>query len=153
MGEVWVRQTFPGSVHEAERCWCDADGWPRWIDGLARVVEVSADWPREGSRVIWESAPAGRGRVSEQVHEYVPLERLVVFVEDSTMEGLQQVSFEPASDGVDVELRLEYKIKRRSPLTPLIDRLFVRRLMVASLAKTIDRFGTALAASRRWSVG
>jgi hypothetical protein len=116
-------------------------------------LEVTGDWPKEGSRVIWESGPAGRGQVSERVIDYVPLERLVVFIEDSLMEGVQQVSFEPASGGVDVELCLKYKIKRRTPLTPLIDRVFVRGPMTVSLSKTLGRFGGVLADSRQQGVG
>lgn len=139
-----MSQTFPASVHEAERCWYDTDSWPEWIDGLARVVEVTGDWPREGSQVIWESGPAGRGHVRERVTDYAPLRCQAVAVEDDSITGRQRVAFDPAAGGVQVELSLDYAIKRRSPLTPLIDRLFVRRLMALSLAKTLERFGTVL---------
>src|SRR5437763_815073 len=78
----------------------------------------------------WQSGPAGRGRVTERVIAYEPLEGYTVEVEDDSITGEQSVSFEPADDGVEVGLALSYRIKRRSPLTPLIDALFVRRLMV-----------------------
>jgi hypothetical protein len=52
-----------------------------------------------------------------------------------------------------VRLTLRYRIKRRSPLTPLIDVLFVRRLMIGSLEKTLGGFGGVLAESRRSGVG
>lgn len=148
-----MRQVLPGSVHEAETCWCDVSGWPEWVDGLARVLGVEGDWPRKGSRVHWESGPAGRGEVSEGVIEYVPLERLVVFVEDSLMEGTQSVSFEPAPGGVTVELALTYRVRRRTPLTPLVEWLFVRRPMTMSMSRTLERFGWVLEASRGASLG
>ena len=150
---VSVRQLLEGTVHEAETCWYDTARWPDWVDGLARIVAVEGDWPRRGATVIWESGPAGRGRVTERVIEYEPLAGQTVEVEDDSITGTQSVAFDPAGDGVEVELSLTYSIKRRSPLTPLVDRLFVRRPMTLSLAKTLSRFGAALAESRQPSVG
>ncbi len=103
--------------------------------------------------MTWQSNPAGRGLVRERVEEYEPRRRLVLAGEDDTMTALQEVSFEPLPDGVAVELSLGYKIKRRSPLTPVLDRLFVRRPMIISLSKTLERFGEVLAESRRTDVG
>ena len=144
VGEVRAIGVFPGSVHEAERCWYDTDRWAQWIDGLARVLEVTDGWPHQDSQVVWESVPAGRGRVRELVTRYEPLTGQTVAVEDDSITGTQSVAFEPVAGGVQVELRLDYAIKRRSPLTALIDRLFVRRLMALSLARTVNRFGAAL---------
>jgi hypothetical protein len=153
MGEVTVRQSYPGSVYEAETCWCDTARWPEWIDGLARVVAVDGDWPRAGSSVTWESGPAGRGRVRERVTEYEPQVAITTAVQDDSIDGRQRVAFSPAGDSVEVELSLDYSIRRRSPLTSLVDRVFVRRPMSISLAKTLERFGAVLAESRRSSVG
>ncbi len=153
MGRVSVRAVFPASVHEAQRCWCEVERWPEWVDGLARVVAVEGPWPRAGASVTWQSNPAGRGLVRERVEEYEPRRRLVLAGEDDTMTALQEVSFEPLPDGVAVELSLGYTIKRRSPLTPVLDRLFVRRPMIISLSKTLERFGEVLAESRRTDVG
>jgi hypothetical protein len=86
--------------------------------------------------------------VSERVTDYVPLERLVVFIEDSQMKGTQTVSFEPVPSGVSVELTLEYRVRRRSPLTPIVDWLFVRRPMTLSVSRTVERFRWVLEASR-----
>ncbi len=153
MGKVTVKQSYRGSVHEAERCWCDTARWPGWIDGLARVVAVEGDWPRAGSSVTWESGPAGRGRVRELVTDHQPLVGITTAVQDDSIDGRQRVAFVPAGDSVEVELSLEYSIMRRSPFTPLVDRLFVRRPMSISLSKTLERFGAALAESRRSGVG
>ena len=49
-------------------------------------------------------------------------------------------SFTPRPDGVDVTLSLEYELKERNPLTPLIDLLFIRRAIAASLRRTLERF-------------
>jgi Polyketide cyclase / dehydrase and lipid transport len=153
MGQVRVTQTFAGSVHEAERCWYDTSRWPEWIDGLSRVIEVGGGWPHQGAWVLWQSGPAGRGRVHETVIEFEPLRGQAVAVEDDSITGTQRVRFDPMADRVGVELSLEYVIKRRTPLTPLIDRLFVRGPMARSLAKTVERFGAALAGSRQPTVG
>ncbi len=148
-----VRQAFPGSVQEAERCWYDTDRWPEWIDELARVVAVEGDWPRPGATVTWESGPAGRGRVRECVLAYEPMVGQTLEVEDDSIRGHQSVSFTAVEHGVEIALSLRYVIKRRSPLTPLLDVLFVRRPMATSVARTLTRFGLRLAESREPSVG
>jgi hypothetical protein len=136
------------SVHEAETAWYDTGAWPKWVDQLARVVEVQGDWPRQGSMVVWESGPAGRGRVRERVVEYEPLFGQESEVEDDSVVGRQRVAFVPLRDGVEVQLTLDYKLKRRSPVSRLVDALFIRRLMGASLAKTLTQFRAAVVASR-----
>lgn len=143
-----MRQVFAGTVHEAQTCWLDVGRWPEWVDGVARIVSVDHEWPQVGSVVVWESGPSGRGTVTERVTDYLPLERLQVYVEDSLLKGEQSVMFEPAVPGVQVEFSIEYRIKRRSPFTPLIEWLFVRRPMVLSLSRTLVRFDAVLAASR-----
>lgn len=144
VARVMVSQVFPGTVDEAERCWTDTGRWPEWIDGAARVLAVEGDWPRAGSSVTWESVPAGRGRVREVVTDYEPMAGITTAVEDDSIRGVQRVAFAPSADGVQVDLSLEYSIKRRSPLTPVIDWLFVRRPMAVSLSKTLERFGAGL---------
>ena len=148
-----MRQLFPGSVHEAEDCWYDTSGWPGWVDSLARIVSVEGDWPETGATVVWESTPAGRGRVREQVIAYEALAGQTNEVEDDSIRGQQQVTFTPAASGVEVELSLTYSIKRRSPITPVIDWLFVRPPMTVSLTKTLERFAVALEASRASGLG
>jgi hypothetical protein len=136
------------SVHEAETAWYDTGRWPQWVDQLARVVEVQGDWPRPGSIVVWESGPAGRGRVRERVVAYETLSGQESDVEDDSIVGRQTVAFEPLGNAVEVRLGLEYRLKRRSPWSSLVDLLFIRRLMGASLAKTLSQFRAAVQASR-----
>ncbi len=154
MRAVEVRRTLRATVHEAESCWYDVAGWPAWVEGLAEVVEVADGWPAVGARVVWRSGPAGRGTVTERVVEHVPLEELVVEVEDDSIRGRQSISFTPAGDQeVEMVLRLEYELKDRSWFAWMADPLFIRRAMRASLADTLARFGAELEGARRRRVG
>ncbi len=99
--------------------------------------------------MVWESGPAGRGRVTERVVAHEPLAGQTLEVEDDSILGRQWVSFNALEDGVEVELVLAYRIKRRNPLTPLVDLLFVRRLMAGSLVRTLGAFAAELAVERR----
>jgi len=78
--------------------------------------------------------------VLETVVAYEPRGGQTVAVEDSRLRGTQQVVFTPGPDSVDVTLSLEYELKERNPLTPLIDLLFIRRAIAASLRRTLERF-------------
>ena len=149
MRTVGVAQSFSGTVHEAERCWCDVSRWPDWVDGLERVDECSGHWPQIGAVVKWSSGPAGRGHVVERVVAYEPLDGQTVEVEDDSIRGRQSVSVVPAEEGVEVALRLEYEIKKRSLFTAAVDWLFIRGAMERSLRATLTRFGAELAATRQ----
>jgi hypothetical protein len=144
MRQVAVSQRFPGTVHEAEGCWYDTRRWPAWINGLDEVERVEGEWPGVGAAVSWRSGPAGRGQVRERVVSQVPLEGQIVDYEDDTTRGRQSVSFTPADGEVEVTVALQYELKRRSILTPLIDSLFIRRAIATSLQMTLSRFGAEL---------
>lgn len=149
MRAVSAVQTFPGSVHEAESVWYDTGRWSSWVVGLDRVTNVDPRWPQPGASVTWESGPAGRGRVVERVVEHERLGGQTVEVEDDSIRGRQSVEFAPAEEAVEVTLTLEYEIKKRSPLTPLVDMLFIRRAFRTSLDESLRRFGLELEAARR----
>jgi hypothetical protein len=144
MGAVTVSRAFPATVAEAEQCWYDTSRWSRWVDGLDRVLTVEGPWPAAGAVVTWESGPAGRGRVVEQVTAYELRRGQTLEVQDASITGRQSVVFEPSDSGVEVTMRLEYRLRRRSPLTPLFDLLFIRRAMAVSLETTVTRFGVEL---------
>jgi len=148
MRSVSVQRSFAGPVAEAERCWYDTGRWSRWIDGLERVIRVDGDWPNSGASVVWESGPAGRGRVTERVIEREPRTGQTLEVEDPSIRGRQSVRFTPREDGVEVSLSLEYALKRRSLISPLVDLLFIRRAMTVSLGATMSHFGSELQAAR-----
>jgi Polyketide cyclase / dehydrase and lipid transport len=132
------------TVTAAERCWYDTSRWREWVDGLERVVAVEGDWPAPGAAVTWESVPAGRGHVVERVTVYEDQTGQVLEVRDDSLTGRQSVSFAAAGEGVQIVLALEYRITKRSLITPVVDVLFVRRAMTASLERTLARFGAAV---------
>ncbi len=144
MRTVRVQRTFAASLPDAEAHWYDTARWPEWVDGLETVIAVEGPWPATGAAVQWRSGPAGRGSVTERVLEHVALEGQTVQVDDDAIRGEQTIAFTPEPPGVRVELSLAYTIRRRSPLTGLIDVLFIRRAMADSLEHTLSRFGASL---------
>jgi uncharacterized membrane protein len=146
MRPVRAVQTFPASVRDAERCWYDTSRWGSWVDGLDDVVQIAEPWPMMGGAVTWESGPAGRGRVTETVVAYAPGDGQTVEVTDDTITGRQAVTFVAVGDGVEVAVALEYRLRRRSLVTPVVDALFIRREMSLSLSRSLARFGARLRA-------
>ena len=49
--------------------WTDVSRWPSFVEGFARLREGDSAWPAPEARVVWDSVPAGRGRVTEKVTE------------------------------------------------------------------------------------
>jgi hypothetical protein len=147
MRTVRVEQTFAVPLTDAEAHWYDTGRWAEWIDGLESVLAVEGGWPRVGATVHWQSGPAGRGSVTERVIEHTPLRGQTVEVSDDSIRGEQTIVFTPEPPGVLVELGLAYRIRRRSPVTPVIDLLFIRRAMTTSLEQTLERFGASLESS------
>ena len=132
----------PGRIVEAEDLWYDPHRWPAWIDGFGHVAKLEGDWPKKGARLLWDSPPKGRGRVDERVIAYEARTGHTVAVEDVRLSGTQTVTFEVAgADEVRVTLALEYELKERNVLTPLLDPLFIRRALRESLRRTLVRFG------------
>ena len=139
MGRASASIEVPGLASEAEALWYDPVRWAAWVDGFGHVVELSDGWPAEG-RASWNSGPGGRGRVLERVTAYEPRAGQTLAVEDSRLHGTQRVEFTPGPEATKVTLTLEYELKERAPLTWLVDALFVRRAVVASLRRTLARF-------------
>lgn len=141
MPTVRATTTVPGRVVDAEELWYDPHRWAAWIDGFGHVAKLEGDWPHAGARLLWDSRPQGRGRVSERVTEYEARAGQTLAVEDARLDGTQQVAFEPQGDEVLVNLTLEYTLKERSVITPLLDLVFIRRALRDSLQRTLERFG------------
>jgi hypothetical protein len=140
MPQVSATVELPGRVYDAEQCWYDLSRWPEWVDQFHEIVETHGDWPTVGSVVVWQSTPAGRGTVTEQVVEYEARSGQASRVEDDSISGRQSVTFTARQDGLELRLALEYRLKRRSPFSAVTDLLFIRRLMGASLARTLAQF-------------
>lgn len=141
-------ESFAASVHEAEALWYDTDRWPAWIDGLSQVTDLEGAWPGAGAKVVWESNPAGRGCVVEVVVSYEPGVGQTLEVTDDSIRGRQRVAFHELDGGVRVELALDYELRARSFVSPVVDALFIRRAMASSLRATLARFGAELALAR-----
>jgi hypothetical protein len=140
MSRVSATIELPGRVYDAEQCWYDLSRWPEWVDQFHELIETQGDWPRVGSVVRWQSTPLGRGTVTEKVLEYEPRSGQLSQVEDDSISGRQSVTFTAHQDGLELRLALDYRLKRRSPFSAVTDLLFIRRLMGASLGRTLAQF-------------
>jgi hypothetical protein len=129
----------------AQELWTDTTRWPTFVDGFARTVELDPTWPEAGSKVIWESGPAGRGRVTERIRDLTPGEAIVSQVFEKQLIGTQRVTFEPDADGSLVTVEFEYELQKAGPLRALTDVLFIRRALSDMLARTLRRFSTEAA--------
>jgi hypothetical protein len=125
----------------AARLWVDTSRWPTFVDGFGHIVEIDEAWPEPRSKVVWQSGPAGRGRVTERIREITD-GAVVSDVFDTQMAAVQAVRFEPAEDGSDVFLSLDYELQRGGPLRGLTDVLFIRRALAMALERTLRRFST-----------
>ena len=153
MGRAKASISVPGRAADAEALWYDPHRWQAWIDGFGHVVSLDDGWPRRGAELVWESPPGGRRRVTQRVVAYEMRLGQTLEVEDATMTGRQTVEFEPGSDAVEVTLKLEYRIKDRTPLTPVVDLLFVRRAMNDALRRTVTRFANERKAEIQFGAG
>jgi hypothetical protein len=129
----------PGRVSDAEGLWYDVGRWPNFVDGFAAIVQRDDDWPASGT-VIWDSTPHGRGRVLERVSHHEQRAGQTAEVEDERLEGIQRIAFRPEGGDTRVTLSLDYRLKERNLLTPIIDFLFVRRAVGDALRRTVSRF-------------
>ena len=139
MRRASARSPLPLPPADALRLWSDVDRWPSFVEGFARQVEVTGSWPEPGARVVWESTPDGRGRVTEAVKENEP-DRFSTQVYEKALSGLQTLRALPADEGSEVELALEYELTRYGPLRGIADAIFIRRALRDSLRRTLYRF-------------
>jgi hypothetical protein len=152
VGRVAASIRVPALASEAETLWYDTTRWATFIDGLHHVARVEGDWPHAGARVLWDSAPGGRGRVQERVTAYAAREGQTLDVEDDKIRGIQRVQFTPTEDGVVVALELSYELKESRPGMAFVDLVFIRRPQRESLQRTLRRFRTEVAAEREGSI-
>jgi Polyketide cyclase / dehydrase and lipid transport len=129
----------PLTPPEAIDLWRSVDRWPTFVEGFARPLQVADEWPEKGARVVWESNPEGRGRVTETVTENQP-DRFSTQVFEEALIGTQTFRAVPASDGAEVALSLEYELAKYGPLRGLADAIFIRRALRDALRRTLFRF-------------
>ncbi|MFL5895370.1 MAG: SRPBCC family protein [Thermoleophilaceae bacterium] len=123
--------------------WGDIRRWPTFIDDFGHPEGVDPEWPATGSKLVWQSKPHGRGRVTQKVVAYEPPNRLQMLIFEDRLSGTQTASFERGEDGRTIfELQLEYELTKRGVLAVLTDALFIRRALRDSLARTCRRFAS-----------
>ncbi|MCW2985139.1 MAG: hypothetical protein JWR63_2709 [Conexibacter sp.] len=138
MGRVRAEVKVAALASAAEELWYDTSRWPTFVDGLAHVAKVEGDWPRDG-RVVWDARVDGRGRVDERVVDHEARVGQTLRIEDEKITGTQRIEFQPADDGCQVVLALDYRLKMDPPQRLLID-VFARRPLRDSLRRTLARF-------------
>ena len=131
----------PLTPETAAALWRDLRRWPSFVENFARVVEQRGQWPAVDSRVVWESGPGGRGRVTEKVRENQP-RRFATLVYEERLAGTQTVVFEPSQTEGNTMLRvqLDYELVDAGPFSGLTDVLFIRRALRDALARTVRRY-------------
>jgi hypothetical protein len=144
MAEIERIGFAPVTAPVAQRLWTDTRRWPTFVDGFGHVLEQDDDWPQPGSKVVWVSGPAGRGRVTEKIRDNG--DGVVVSdVFDAQMVAVQTARFAATDDGCDVHLALDYALTKGGPLRGLTDVLFIRRALAMALERTLRRFSTEAA--------
>ena len=107
------------------------------IYGFCRIVDDIADEP--GTLESKRAALDGwRARIAAVYRG----------VADDSVTGRQTVTFTSVAGGVEVTLGLTYQLRRTTPVTVVIDLLFIRRQMTMSLTRTLSRFGAHLRSGR-----
>lgn len=131
--------TLPLSPAQVLALWSDVERWPSFVEGYARRLELSPGWPDKGARVVWESVPDGRGRVTETVVEN-SADRFATQVFEEALMGTQMLRVAPSGDGSEIELTLEYRLAKYGPLAGVADAIFIRRALRDALRRTLFRF-------------
>jgi hypothetical protein len=139
MSRAAAARTVPLTPEATLALWADPARWPTFVEGFARTVEVSPEWPERGGKVVWESTPEGRGRVTERVLEHAP-GRLVTEVFEDALHGTQTLTVSEDADGARVEVELAYELTKYGPLRAVADAIFIRRALRDALNRTLRRF-------------
>ena len=131
----------PLAPENAASLWRDLSRWPSFVEGFARLVEQRGEWPSVDSRVVWESGPGGRGRVTEKVVEHAP-RRFSTVVYEERLAGTQTALFEPSqTEGHTImRVQLEYELVDAGPFSGLTDVLFIRGALRDALRRTVRRY-------------
>jgi hypothetical protein len=132
-------EIVPLAPEAAVRLWTDTSRWATFVEGFARTLEQSPDWPENGAKTVWESIPGGRGRVTERVTGNAP-GRFATQVFEEALHGSQTVLFGEHADGTLVEIELTYELAKYGPLRAVADAIFIRRALRDALRRTLGRF-------------
>jgi Polyketide cyclase / dehydrase and lipid transport len=130
----------PLTPEAALRLWTDVGRWAGFVEGFARVADQDPAWPAPGARLVWDSVPTGRGRVTEKVTDEVGPDRFATLVFEDRLAGRQTFRVAESEGGARVELSLEYTLTKYGPLGALADVVFIRRALRDALRRTLFRF-------------
>jgi hypothetical protein len=136
---AWAQTDLVLTPEAALRLWSDVNRWPSFVEGFARTLEHAPAWPAAGARVVWESTPSGRGRVTEKVVASGGPDRFVTTVFEERLHGTQTFRVVESEGGSRAELSLEYELTRYGPLSAIADAIFIRRAIRDSLRRTLTR--------------
>lgn len=139
MPQVSVAATVPIGPEAATAMWRDPRRWSGFVEGFQRVEDQTADWPEEGSKVVWVSGPGGRGRVTEKVRSAAPA-AFGTLVYEERLVGTQTFRAAEAGEGSRVDVTLDYELTTKSPFKGVADLLFIRRALRDALGRTLRRF-------------
>jgi len=134
-----VNGRVPIPAEQAVALWRDLLRWPSFVEGFARILDSSGEWPEPGAKVVWESGPEGRGRVTEKVVACSAAEFSTRVAEERLL-GTQTFRAEPAEGGALVAIQLEYELTSENRLSGVADVLFIRRALRDALGRTLGRF-------------
>ena len=151
MARIARSTELPGPISAAEELWYDLRRRPSFVEGFGHVAKVDGDWPRPGSRVVWDAPPQGRGRVVETVDAFEARAGQTVHVEDGQLRGIQTTTFAPTGDSpsdtggtlvgtgglVRVTVVFDWELKEGNVVT---DWLVVRRKIGESLRRTLVKY-------------
>jgi Polyketide cyclase / dehydrase and lipid transport len=138
MSRVSESVLIQASLAEVWDFYFEPRGWPAWVDGFASA-EGSDGYPEAGGSLRWRSVPAGRGEVTERVLEHEPRRVHRVAFQDSEAEGELRSSFAIEGEGARVTQELDYRLRRRNPLSWATDRLFIRSQVRESVRRSLAR--------------
>ena len=135
MGTVSAEARVPLPPDKALELWTRTGRWATFVEGFVRVVERDDAWPGEGGKIVWETGPQGRGRVTEKVVDRGP-GLLSARVYEDRLHGVQTARFADER----FLLTLEYELTGGGPLKAVTDALFIRRALRDMLRRTVHRF-------------
>jgi hypothetical protein len=142
---VSVTRVVEGPGIEVEQLWYDRSRWASWIDTFASLQQLGDDWPLEGARRVWVTAPRGRGLIMERVKAYVAGDGQTLAFEDEKVRGEQRVRFE--TDNVRTRITVSFSFETKTYLAPA-RKWWLRRQLRLGWERSLARFSYELAAER-----
>ncbi len=143
MGKLSESVLIGASLADTWDRYFDSTGWPRWVEGFARV-ERAEGYPEAEGTLVWQSNPAGRGTVTERVLIHEPRTLHRIEFSDPQSSGELTTRFAIEGEATRVTLELVYTVGRGGPLAWVTDVLFVRGQVTGSLRRSLADFRLAV---------